>query len=110
MLSEYHAAGAVTGAFMIRKGRHKLIHYHGFEDELFDLEADPEELLNLIADSTYKVVLENLWNELRAVCDPKEVERQAHADQRAMFDALGGLKAVRNLGPKGATLSPAAVG
>ena len=110
VFSEYHAAGAVTGAFMIRKGRYKLIHYHGFEDELFDLEADPEELVNLIADSRYKVVLEDLWNDLRAVCDPKEVERQAHADQRAMGDALGGLEAVRNLGPKGATPPPAAVG
>ena len=110
VFSEYHAAGAVTGAFMIRKGRHKLIHYHGFGDELFDLEADPEELVNLIADNRYKVVLEDLWSELRAVCDPKEVERKAHADQRAMVDALGGLEAVRNLGPKGATPPPAAVG
>jgi len=37
VFSEYHAVGAVSGAFMIRKGQWKLIHYVGFEDELFDL-------------------------------------------------------------------------
>ena len=47
IFSEYHAAGAVSGAFMLRKGRWKLIHYVGFADELFNLESDPEELHNL---------------------------------------------------------------
>ena len=66
--------------------------------------------MNLATDSRYRSVLEDLWDELRAVCDPKEIERQAHADQRAMVDALGGLEAVRNLGPKGATPPPALAG
>ena len=91
---------------MIRKGRYKLIHYHGFEDELFDLESDPEELVNLAVNTRYASVLEELRAELMAVCDPAEVEGRAHADQRAMVDALGGLEATRNLGPKGATPPP----
>ena len=51
VFSEYHAVGAVSGAYMVRKGRWKLIHYVGFEPELFDLAADPEELVNLAAEA-----------------------------------------------------------
>lgn len=110
VFSEFDTAGAVTGAFLIRKRRYKLIHYRGFEDELFDLEADPNGLVNLIGDSYCNVVFEDLWNDLRATRDPTEIELKAHANYRTMIDALGGLKAVRNLGQKGAPLPLAAVG
>ena len=50
MFSEYHAAGAVSGAFMLKKGRWKYHHYVGFPPELFDLEDDPEETDNRAAD------------------------------------------------------------
>lgn len=106
VFSEYHAVGAVNGAFMLRKGRYKLIHYIGFEDELFDLEADPEELVNLASDPAHAGALAALHQALREICDPQEVNDRAHAEQRAMVDALGGLDAVRDLGPKGATPPP----
>ena len=106
VFSEYHAAGAVTGAFMIRKGDFKLIHYVGFEDELFDLAADPEELANLAADPAHKAVYDDLMACLCAICDPDAVDRKAHADQRVMVDGYGGLDAVRDMGPKGATPPP----
>ncbi|MEL6963675.1 MAG: sulfatase-like hydrolase/transferase, partial [Pseudomonadota bacterium] len=41
IFSEYHAVGAVSGAFMLRRSRFKLNHYVGFSPELFDLKADP---------------------------------------------------------------------
>ena len=44
VFSEYHAIGAVSGEFMLRKGDLKLIEYVGFEPELFNLDEDPEEL------------------------------------------------------------------
>jgi len=99
VFSEYHAAGAVSGAFMLRKGRWKLIEYLGFEPELFDLEADPDELLNRAADPDCAQILADLRQRLRAVCDPEAVDRQAHADQAALIAAFGGLdKAVRDTG------------
>jgi choline-sulfatase len=65
VFSEYHAAGAVRGAFMLRKGRYKLIHYVGFEDELFDLEDDPEETRNLAGDPACQRVLAEMAAALR---------------------------------------------
>ena len=106
VFSEYHAVGAVRGAFMLRKGRYKLIHYVGFEDELFDLEDDPEETRNLAGDPACQRVLAEMTAALRQICDPAEVDRRAHGDQRAMVDRFGGLEAVREMGPKGATPPP----
>ena len=45
VFSEYHAAGAISGAFMLRTCRYKYLRYAGgHESELYDLELDPEEL------------------------------------------------------------------
>ena len=69
VFSEYHAAGAVSGAFMIRKGDWKLIHYVGFEPEMFDLVKDPEETTNLANFPTHSAKREGLYGELQKVCD-----------------------------------------
>ena len=106
IFSEYHAAGAVTAAYMLRKGRWKYIHYVGFEPELFDLEADPEELTNLAGDPGLRPLLDALHGELCKICDPVETDALAHADQRAMVTRLGGPVAVRSLGAPGATPPP----
>lgn len=38
-------------ATMIRDRRWKFVHYHGFEAQLFDLDKDPDELVNLASES-----------------------------------------------------------
>ena len=106
VFSEYHAAGAVSGAFMLRTGRWKYIHYVGFEPELFDLEADPEETASLAADPAFADVVESLDGCLRAICDPEVADAQAHADQAAMIEAYGGREAALKLGAPGATPAP----
>ena len=106
IFSEYHAAGAVTGAFMVRKGDWKLIYYVGFSPELFNLVTDPDEIINYAEDPACSELLADMMAELRAICDPEAVDAQAHDEQRAMVDALGGLEAVRDMGPKGATPPP----
>ncbi|MYD94094.1 MAG: sulfatase-like hydrolase/transferase [Chloroflexi bacterium] len=106
VFSEYHAIGAVEGGFMLRKGGLKLIHYEGFEPELFDLAADPEELEDVSRDPAYAGRLADLYAELARVCSTAEVNRQAHADQAALVASFGGKEAVAALGAPGATPPP----
>lgn len=106
IFSEYHAAGAVSGAFMIRKGRWKLIHYVGFPDELFDLESDPEELVDRAMDPGCAAILAELHAELNQICDPAHVDAMAFADQAALIDRHGGAEAAFKLGAPGATPPP----
>ena len=80
MFSEYHAAGAVSGAFMLRTGRWKYIYYVGFEPELFGLDTDPEETTNLAAEPACAAVVAALDTRLRAICDPEATDARAHAD------------------------------
>ena len=106
IFSEYHAAGAVSGAFMLRKGRWKLIHYVGFADELFNLESDPEELHNLAPQPELANVRQDLHSELRRICNPERVNAQAFADQDALIERHGGRAAALKLGAPGATPPP----
>ncbi len=104
--SEYHAAGAISGAFMIRKGRFKLIHYTGFAPELFDLTADPLERRDLAADPAHAAILADLQGELRARCDSDAVDARAKADQAALVARHGGRAAVVARGSFAGTPAP----
>lgn len=106
VFSEYHAAGAVSGVYMLRKGPWKLIHYVGFEDELFHLGDDPEELVNLAGDAGHSDTLAALHKELRNICDPDAMNDQAFADQAALIEFHGGLEAAMKLGAQGASPVP----
>lgn len=105
--SEYHAAGAVSGAFMIKKGRWKYNFYVGFPAELFDLEADPEELTNLAAEPGHAETLARMHTELLKVCDPLAADAQAFQDQAEMIARYGGREAALKMGAPAATPPPA---
>jgi len=107
VLSEYHATGSRHGAFMLRRGRWKLIHHEGgLPPELFDLDADPEEPTNLAADPTSSAVLPELYTALRRHCDPAAVDARARARQRALLAAAGGREAVLARGDFGFSPPP----
>ena len=103
---EYHAAGSVSGAFMIRKGDWKYICYFGYPPELFNLREDPEELNNLAQDSDFKDKLAELHNDLTAICDPEAMDALAHADQVALIERHGGREKALKLGAPAATPPP----
>ncbi|NYT36485.1 sulfatase [Allopusillimonas soli] len=106
ILSEYHAAGSNTAGFMLRRGRWKYHHYVRFEPELFDLEADPEELHNLANDPDHASILQEMRGALYALCDPEAIDAQAKADQKKLIDSLGGMNVAASMGASGATPVP----
>jgi len=66
-----------TSAYMLRKGRWKYVAYAGFPSQLFDMEADPQELKDLHRDRPDEV--QRLDADLRAIVDYD----QAHRDWTA---------------------------
>jgi choline-sulfatase len=98
ILSEYHATGAATGAFMIRQGRFKFVHYAGMRPQLFDLDADPQETRNLAEEPGYRELVADCQKTLRQVVDPEAADALAKADQAARIAAFGGREAILNRG------------
>jgi choline-sulfatase len=101
VMSEYHASGAATGAFMIRKGQFKYIYYVGMPPQLFDLDADPQEARDLAQEAGYGGVLKDCEAALRRIVDPEAADRQAFSDQAERLAAAGGREAVLSRGAFG---------
>jgi choline-sulfatase len=106
VFSEYHAAGAATGAFMLRQGRYKFVHYAGMPPQLFDLETDPGELADLAGKPEQAQRLQAFHQQLERICDPAAVDRRAKADQAALIERHGGRDAIVAKGGFGATPPP----
>jgi arylsulfatase A-like enzyme len=62
---EYHFPQTPT-MFAVRSGKYKYIHYYGLwtQNELYDLEKDPNEMQNLIADPQFRDLIKGFSNEL----------------------------------------------
>ena len=104
--SEYHASGSVTAAYMLRRGRHKFVHYVGMPPQLFDLARDPDEADDLAQSREHAGLLATFEADLRRVCDPEAVDRAARAKQRGRVEALGGRAAVIARGSFGYSPAP----
>jgi choline-sulfatase len=88
--SEYHAAGSPSASYMVRRGRYKYIYYVGYNPELFDLDADPEEGTNLAQDPKYSALAGELDSILRSIVDPEAADRRANEAQRQLIESRGG--------------------
>lgn len=106
VFSEYHAAAANTAVYMIRKGQYKFVYYVDLPNQLFDLESDPDERVNLADDSGFASVCAEYEAILRAVLDPEGTDALARSDQSARIVANGGRDAIRGRGAFGATPVP----
>jgi choline-sulfatase len=106
ILSEYHATGAATGAFMIRKGKFKYVYYAGMPPQLFDLDADPQETRDLAREAGYAGLVVDCETELRRVVDPDAADALAKADQRDRIAAFGGREAILKRGSFGYSPAP----
>jgi choline-sulfatase len=106
VLTEYHGMGSTTGAFMIRHGRYKYVHYVAYAPQLFDLEADPQELRDLAGDPVYATALAECRERLYKICDPVEVDARAKRRQAELLEENGGREAVLKRGDLGFTPPP----
>jgi len=86
LFTEYHGHGTRGSAYMIRKGRWKLIWCAEAPHLLFDLQTDPNELHNL-AEARSKVVAE-LTADLRKICDPQQENDRAETFIRRQIALL----------------------
>jgi choline-sulfatase len=93
-LSEMHSF-CPNGVFMLRTRRHKYIHHVGAPPQLYDLEADPEELRDIAGDTANAATLRDMEARLRAMLDPEAVDARAKADQGRLIALHGGEAAIR---------------
>ncbi len=98
VFSEYYGPGADRAAFMIRQGSYKYIHYVNYEPELFDLDADPDELNNLYRDLRYEGVVKDCDTTLRRIVDPEDADNRAYRDQSALIEKHGGREKIIDKG------------
>jgi choline-sulfatase len=82
VLSEYHVEKVRAPCFMARRGRHKLIHVHGHGDQLFDLDADPDERHDLAGRPEVGDVERELLAAILERFDPDEIEAAGAASVR----------------------------
>jgi choline-sulfatase len=106
VLSEYHAIGSTGGITMLRKGRWKYVHCVRYAPQLFDLENDPEEMVDLAGDPVHRATREALEGELRRYCDPAEVDARAKRRQAEQLAGYGGREAALARGDLNYTPAP----
>jgi choline-sulfatase len=104
--SEYHGMGTTHPAYMVRYGKWKYVNYLDYPPQLFNLEADPEELKDLSSDPGHKRVLEEMRARMHAICDPGEVDARARRRQSELLELHGGREAVIERGDLGFTPPP----
>ena len=106
VFGEYHAAGAVNGVYMLRRGPWKYLHYANMPAQLFNLADDPEELDDLAGDPAHRATLDAFEARLRARLDPEAVDRWAKEQQLAIVERHGGADKILSRGSMGASPPP----
>jgi len=106
VLSEYHGMGSTTGAFAIRNGRYKYMHYVKYPPQLFDLANDPDETVDLAADPRHAAVLMECEAKLRRQLSPEAVDARAKQRQAEQLARHGGREAVIARGDLGFSPPP----
>jgi len=86
VFSEMHSEGVYATCFMIRKGKHKYVYIHGHDEQLFDLEKDPDEWNNLAKRSDYASIRDELRERILSRFDPDRIEKDLRDSlQRRQF-------------------------
>lgn len=73
---------------MLRRDRWKLIYYHGYRPQLFDLATDPDELRDLASSPAHAPVLASLLERLLSDWSPEAIDTRMRG-RRADKDLIG---------------------
>ena len=103
VLSEYHAVGSESAAFMVADGHYKYHSYVGYKPELFDIRADPQETCDLASLPAYESQCLKYEQILNSILDPLAVDRQAKREQNALVARFGGAEKALCMGNPGPT-------
>ncbi len=95
-ISEFHANASITGGFMLRKGNFKLIYYVGYKPQLFNLNKDPHELVDISENPAYAYTLAEMIEELRRIMNPEAVNAKVKQQQMDRLNDHGGIAAILN--------------
>jgi choline-sulfatase len=106
ILCEYHGMGSTTGAFAIRVGQFKYVHYAKYRPQLFNLTSDPDEANDLSADPKFTTVLAECEAKLRAMLSPENIDARAKKRQAEQLERYGGRDAVIARGDLGFSPPP----
>jgi choline-sulfatase len=91
VIGEYLAEGAIAPLVMIRRGRFKFVHSPVDPDQLYDLEADPDERVNLAAQPAHAERIRALREETARRWDLEALTRQVIDSQHrrhVVYEAL----------------------
>jgi len=84
--SEMHSEGVYATCFMVRKGKYKYVYIHGHDEQLFDLEKDPDEWDNLAGRVEYDSIRDEMRTFILGKFDPDRIEEQLRDSlQRRLF-------------------------
>jgi choline-sulfatase len=92
VVGEYLAEGVTSPAVMIRRGRHKFVWCEDDPDQLYDLEDDPHELVNLAERQTHAELCRAFRDEVAARWDMGALTRrvlESQHERRLVAAALG---------------------
>jgi choline-sulfatase len=92
---EYHGEGVHAPCFMVREGKYKYIYVHGYEELIYNLSKDPEEMHNHIGDPKLSHIVSRLKGRILDEFDPNDVSKNALISQRNrkyIYDCVGKAK------------------
>lgn len=90
-LGEMLGEGAIAPLLMLRRGRYKYIYSQPDPEQLYDLAADPHELVNLAGQPGHEAVRQEFYNEVMRRWDLERLNQEIIASQRRrrlVHDAL----------------------
>lgn len=76
VIAEYSDMGVCAPGRMVREGKYKLIYTHGHPVQLFDLDVDPKELVNLGGNPAHAKTEERLMHHVLTNWDPERINEQ----------------------------------